>query len=108
MPLTIACHSHNAISAVFASIVMAWKSRSMFLIRKTLCLLFVLFLLAASRKSTNTGKYCLLEKRNPFYFLAYFFYFSATFFTFGLLFTYLFPILYFFFYFYMYFTSLLF
>jgi hypothetical protein len=56
-------------------------------IRKTLCLLFMLFLLAASRKSTNTGKYRLLEKRNPFYFLAYFFYFSATFFTFSLLFT---------------------
>ena len=37
-------------------------------IRKTLSLLFVLFLLAASRKSTNSGKYHLLEKRNPFYF----------------------------------------
>jgi len=54
-------------------------------IRKTLSLLFVLFLLAASRKSTNSGKYHLLEKRNPFYFLAYFFfYFLATFFTFQL------------------------
>jgi hypothetical protein len=50
-------------------------------IRKTLCLLFMLFFLATSRKSTNTGKYHLLEKRNPIYFLAYFFYFSTTFFT---------------------------
>jgi hypothetical protein len=41
-------------------------------------------LVATSRKSTNSGKYHLLEKRNPFYFLAYFFYFSATFFTFQL------------------------
>jgi len=56
-------------------------------IRKTLSLLFVLFLLAASRKSTDSGKYHLLEKRNPFYFLAYFFYFLATFFTFQLTFT---------------------
>jgi hypothetical protein len=39
-----------------------------FYIRKTLSLLFVLFLLAASRKSTNSGKYHLLEKRNPLYF----------------------------------------
>ena len=53
-------------------------------IRKTLSLLFVLFLLAASRKSTDSGKYHLLEKRNPFYFSAYFFYFLATFFTFQL------------------------
>jgi hypothetical protein len=53
-------------------------------IRKTLSLLFILFLLAASRKSTDSGKYHLLEKRNPFYFLAYFFYFLATFFTFQL------------------------
>ena len=56
-------------------------------IRKTLSLLFILFLLAASRKSTDSGKYHLLEKRNPFYFLAYFFYFLATFFTFQLTFT---------------------
>ena len=32
-------------------------------IRKTLCLLFMLFFLATSRKSTNTGKYHLLEKK---------------------------------------------
>ena len=50
----------------------------------SLCLLFVLFVLATSRKSTNSGKYHLLEKRNPFYFLAYFFYFLVTFFTFQL------------------------
>jgi len=37
-------------------------------IRKTLSLLFVLFLLATSRKSTDSGKYHLLEKRNPLYF----------------------------------------
>jgi hypothetical protein len=41
-------------------------------IRKTLSLLFILFLLATSRKSTDSGKYHLLEKRNPFYFLAYY------------------------------------
>jgi hypothetical protein len=45
----------------------------------SLCLLFVLFVLAASRKSTNSEKYHLLEKRNPFYFLAYFFYFFLLF-----------------------------
>ena len=48
-------------------------------IRKTLTLLFVLFLLATSRKSTDSGKYCLLETINPLYFLTYFFYFLAYF-----------------------------
>ena len=73
-------------------------------VRKTLCLLFMLFLLMASRKSTNSGKYHLLEKRNPFYFLAYFFllfsyflYFQLTFyinFTYTLLFFLLLHVLY--------------
>src|SRR5216683_904841 len=53
-------------------------------IRKTLCLLFMLFLLAASRKSTNTGKYCLLEKSLLLFSLlfllfGYFLYFQLTF-----------------------------
>jgi len=64
----------------------------------------MLFLLVASRKSTNSGKYHLLEKRNPFYFLAYFFllfsyflYFQLTFyinFTYTLLFFLLLHVLY--------------
>ena len=58
----------------------------------SMCLLFVLFLLAASRKSTNTGKYRLLKKRNPFYFSAYFFYFSAYFVYFS---AYFLPVLFF-------------
>ena len=69
---------------------------------------FLLVLLAISRKSTNFRKYHLLEKRNPFYFLAYFCYFSANFFTFQLTFYIIFTYTLLFSYFYMYFTSLLF
>jgi hypothetical protein len=68
----------------------------------------MLFLLAASRKSTDSGKYHLLEKRNPFYFLAYFFYFLVTFFTFQLTFYINFTYTLLFSYFYVYYTSLLF
>ncbi len=32
---------------------------------------FVLFLVAASKKRSNTIKYCLLQKRNPLYFSGY-------------------------------------
>jgi hypothetical protein len=57
-----------------------------------LFVLFVLFLLAASKKSTDTGKYRLLKKRNPFYFSAYFL--PVLYF-----FSYFLPVLYFFSYF---------
>jgi len=38
-----------------------------------LCLLFMLFSLLASKKSSDTRKYHLLIKRNPLYFLGAFF-----------------------------------
>ena len=100
----VAIISNRTLSSCFQRLP-KWRNH----ISISLCLLFVLFVLATSRKSTNSGKYHLLEKRNPFYFLAYFFllfgyflYFSAYFlhkfylyFTFFLTFTCTLPVYFF-------------